>query len=63
VADKILASLRRPFSLSGNEVRVTASLGLVIQDGGRFDRADLLARADAAMYAAKHAGKDQVVAA
>jgi diguanylate cyclase (GGDEF)-like protein/PAS domain S-box-containing protein len=63
VADKILASLRRPFSLSGNEVRVTASLGLVIQEKGDFDRADLLARADAAMYAAKHAGKDQVVAA
>jgi diguanylate cyclase (GGDEF)-like protein/PAS domain S-box-containing protein len=63
VADKILASLRRPFSLSGNEVPVTASLGLVIQEKGGFDTADLLARADAAMYAAKHAGKNRVVAA
>jgi diguanylate cyclase (GGDEF)-like protein/PAS domain S-box-containing protein len=63
VADKIIASLRRPFSLSGNEVYVTASLGVVIQESGAFNTADLLARADAAMYAAKHAGKDQVVAA
>ncbi len=63
VADKIIASLRRPFSLSGNEVHVTASLGLVVQDKSSFDTADLLARADAAMYAAKHAGKNQVVAA
>jgi diguanylate cyclase (GGDEF)-like protein/PAS domain S-box-containing protein len=63
VADKILASLRRPFLLSGKEVPVTASLGLVLQETGGFDRADLLARADAAMYAAKHAGKNQVVAA
>jgi PleD family two-component response regulator len=35
----------------------------VLQETGGFERADLLARADAAMYAAKHAGKNQVVAA
>lgn len=63
VADKIIASLRRPFLLSGREVTVTASLGLVIQESGGFNTADLLGRADAAMYAAKHAGKNQVVAA
>ena len=63
VADKVIAALRRPFSLRGREVQVTASLGLVIQESGGFDTADLLARADAAMYAAKHAGKNQVVAA
>jgi diguanylate cyclase (GGDEF)-like protein/PAS domain S-box-containing protein len=63
VADKIIASLRRPFLLGGKEVHVTASLGLIIQETGGFDRADLLARADAAMYSAKHAGKNQVVAA
>lgn len=63
VADKIIAALRRPFLLSGHEVIVTVSLGLVIQESGGFNTADLLARADAAMYAAKRAGKDQVVAA
>jgi diguanylate cyclase (GGDEF)-like protein/PAS domain S-box-containing protein len=63
VADKIIASLEKPFLLSGREVRVTASLGLVVQQGGGFDTADLLARADAAMYAAKHAGKNRVIAA
>ncbi len=63
VAEKILTALRRPFSLSGHEVLVTASLGLVIQESGGFNTADLLARADAAMYDAKHAGKNRVVAA
>jgi diguanylate cyclase (GGDEF)-like protein/PAS domain S-box-containing protein len=63
VADNIIASLEKPFALSGREVRVTASLGLVIQQGGGFNTSDLLARADAAMYAAKHAGKNRVIAA
>jgi diguanylate cyclase (GGDEF)-like protein/PAS domain S-box-containing protein len=63
VADKIVTSLEKPFLLSGREVRVTASLGLVVQERGGFNTADLLARADAAMYAAKHAGKNCVIAA
>ena len=63
VADKIITSMNRPFLVSGNEVQVTASLGLVIQRSGGFDTAELLARADQAMYAAKHAGKNRVVAA
>jgi diguanylate cyclase (GGDEF)-like protein/PAS domain S-box-containing protein len=63
VADKIITSLEKPFLLSGREVRVTASLGLVVQERGGFNTADLLARADAAMYAAKHAGKNCVIAA
>jgi GGDEF domain-containing protein len=35
----------------------------VVQERGGFNTADLLARADAAMYAAKHAGKNCVIAA
>jgi diguanylate cyclase (GGDEF)-like protein/PAS domain S-box-containing protein len=62
VADKIVASLAGPFVLSGCEVHVTASLGLVVQRNGGFDTAELLARADAAMYAAKRAGKNRVIA-
>jgi diguanylate cyclase (GGDEF)-like protein/PAS domain S-box-containing protein len=62
VADKIVASLERPFMLCGREVRVTASLGLVNQ-AGDFNVAELLARADAAMYVAKRSGKNRVIAA
>lgn len=62
VADKIIASLEKPFVLSGREVRATASLGLVTQ-AGSFNVAELLARADAAMYVAKRAGKNRVIAA
>jgi diguanylate cyclase (GGDEF)-like protein/PAS domain S-box-containing protein len=62
VADKIIASLERPFMLSGREVRATASLGLVTE-AGSFNVAELLARADAAMYVAKRSGKNRVIAA
>jgi GGDEF domain-containing protein len=33
------------------------------EENGGFDTANLVACADAAMYAAKHAGRNQVVAA
>jgi diguanylate cyclase (GGDEF)-like protein/PAS domain S-box-containing protein len=62
VADKIVVSLEKPFILAGREVRATASLGLVTQVGS-FNVAELLARADAAMYVAKRSGKNQVIAA
>ena len=45
-----------PFSLSGNQVRVTASIG--VASAAAEDRADdLLRNADMAMYAAKRRGK------
>jgi diguanylate cyclase (GGDEF)-like protein len=43
-------------------LRVTASLGLAVLRPGE-DRDSLLRRADAALYAAKNAGRDRVVAA
>jgi diguanylate cyclase (GGDEF)-like protein len=62
VAEKIIAALEKPFILSGREVRATASVGLVTQSGS-FNVAELLARADAAMYVAKRSGKNRVIAA
>jgi hypothetical protein len=48
--------MSHPFSLSGNQVRVTASIGVASAAGD--DRADdLLRNADMAMYAAKRHGK------
>lgn len=58
VAQRILAELARPFVLNGEEVVVTASVGIAIfpQDGQQA--AMLLKNADAAMYQAKQLGKN-----
>ncbi len=55
VANRMLASLSRPFEVSGKQVQITCSIGIVVHpDHG--DRTKLVANADAAMYAAKRAG-------
>jgi diguanylate cyclase (GGDEF)-like protein len=60
LAEQLLAGLRRPMLLSSGEHRVTASVGAAVT--GDAETADaLLAAADAAMYAAKQAGRDTAV--
>jgi diguanylate cyclase (GGDEF)-like protein/PAS domain S-box-containing protein len=54
--DRLAAAMSHPFSLSGNQVRVTASIG--VASASPDDSADdLLRNADMAMYAAKRHGK------
>jgi diguanylate cyclase (GGDEF)-like protein/PAS domain S-box-containing protein len=54
--ERLSAAMSHPFSLSGNQVRVTASIG--VASAGTDDTADdLLRNADMAMYAAKRRGK------
>jgi diguanylate cyclase (GGDEF)-like protein/PAS domain S-box-containing protein len=54
--ERLGAAMSHPFSLSGNQVRVTASIGVATASGD--DTADdLLRNADVAMYAAKRRGK------
>jgi len=56
VAERIVAALGRPFTMSGREIFVGASLGIAAaQDGDGAD--DLLRNADVAMYMAKTRGK------
>ncbi len=59
VALKVLDVLAKPFDLDGSMVRISASVGAALfplhGEGGQ----DLLKRADQAMYAAKHAGKNR----
>ena len=57
VTERILEKLRRPFSLSGRELFVTASIGITVGDGNGKRAANLLRDADLAMYRAKHSGK------
>ncbi|HEY7481180.1 MAG TPA: EAL domain-containing protein [Gemmatimonadales bacterium] len=54
--DRLATAMSHPFTLSGNQVQVTASIGVATASPG--DTADdLLRNADVAMYAAKRRGK------
>jgi diguanylate cyclase (GGDEF)-like protein/PAS domain S-box-containing protein len=58
VAKKLLGEMRRPFTLPGAEVGVTASIGISVFPDDAADAAALMKHADSAMYAAKQAGKN-----
>ena len=55
VAERVLASLRAPFSMKDRELTVTTSVGVGIADTGD-DALSLLRKADLAMYEAKRRG-------
>ncbi|HEM61075.1 MAG TPA: diguanylate cyclase, partial [Chloroflexi bacterium] len=59
VAQRIMGALKRPFSLNGQEVQITASMGAAVypEDGDDVD--SLLTRADLALSQAKESGRDQ----
>ena len=59
LTQRIAATLREPFMLSGRSVQVSASTGIALSTTGREHPDDLLRRADVAMYRAKQAGKAQ----
>ncbi|WP_334175123.1 PAS domain S-box protein, partial [Pseudoxanthobacter sp.] len=65
VATKILRALSAPYDLTGIAARVDvgASIGVAVARGGESDAGTLLARADAAMYRGKAAGRGRVVCA
>jgi diguanylate cyclase (GGDEF)-like protein/PAS domain S-box-containing protein len=54
--DRLTAAMAHPFTLSGNQVQVSASIGVAATTGGETAD-DLLRNADVAMYAAKRRGK------
>jgi diguanylate cyclase (GGDEF)-like protein len=56
VADRLTAALALPLRVGGNDLRIGASIGIVV--GARGDDPDsLLRQADAAMYQAKEGGR------
>jgi diguanylate cyclase (GGDEF)-like protein/PAS domain S-box-containing protein len=57
VADRILAALKKPFTLGPHEVFVTTSIGIALSSTGYVRPQDVLRDADTAMYRAKAAGK------
>ncbi|MHB1784411.1 MAG: putative bifunctional diguanylate cyclase/phosphodiesterase, partial [Acidimicrobiales bacterium] len=57
IAGRLLGVLGEPFVLDGVRVEQSASLGVVVQERVGKDWSELLQGADAALYAAKRAGK------
>jgi diguanylate cyclase (GGDEF)-like protein len=58
VAQKILSAAARPFTLMGQEFRVTASIGISTYPQDGLDEQTLTKNADIAMYQAKAEGKN-----
>jgi len=56
--DKFMDCLREPFLIDGQEVRVSASIGVAVFPGDGKNISDLLRHADIAMYQAKAAGRN-----
>lgn len=59
VAKKILTVMQTPFTLSGQEVFVTSSIGLTVYPSDADDVEFLLKNADTAMYRAKEQGRNK----
>ncbi len=57
MAQKIIAGLREPMRVLGLPLEITGSVGVAMFSGGELSPAELLRRADQAMYAAKEAGR------
>jgi len=62
-AQRLLQALSEPFQLLGHSVQLGASMGALGFAPGTQGSSELLTQADNAMYAAKNAGKGQVVLA
>ncbi|MEP6991502.1 MAG: EAL domain-containing protein [bacterium] len=60
LADRIIAAVKEPIVVDGQELFVTTSLGVSLFPGDADDPEGLLKTADAAMYRAKGQGRDLV---
>lgn len=57
LAQKLVASLGEPMRVLGLPLEIGASIGIALFTGGELSSAELMRRADQAMYAAKDAGR------
>jgi len=61
VADALRRTFEQsPATFDGQEIRITASLGITCAAPHEVDEHQVIARADAALYAAKRAGRNCV---
>jgi len=59
VVKRIRQSMRTPFACDGHEVRVSASIGIVLGPGAGQSPEDLIQRANVAMHRSKESGRDR----
>ncbi|WP_404385664.1 diguanylate cyclase domain-containing protein [Caenispirillum salinarum] len=59
VAEKIVAAVAEPYTLSAGEAEVSASVGIAVYPADATAAEDLVRCADQAMYSAKRAGKNR----
>lgn len=59
IATRVAAEMHRPFDLGSREVSISPSIGVSLSRLGESDPEELLRNADAAMYEAKHNGKNR----
>ena len=57
IPDRILKSLRTPFSLDGHELVVSVSIGVAVSGASGLSAEEIVRNADTAMYQAKARGK------
>jgi len=60
LAEHVRRSLRAPINIAGQEIVLTASIGIALYDGPDEDPAELLREAEIAMYRAKRQGPDRI---
>jgi len=58
VAEKILAELRKPIAIAGQQLVVTTSIGITMMPQDSADAQSLMRNADMAMYKAKERGRN-----
>ncbi|TNC07824.1 EAL domain-containing protein [Methylobacterium terricola] len=58
LAERIVRLLRQPFEVQGHEVGIGTSIGLALTEDAATTTAELLRRADVALYQAKAAGRN-----
>jgi diguanylate cyclase (GGDEF)-like protein len=58
-AARLIAMLRAPYTVSGHTLLIGASIGIAVIDRGSGDAADIMRRADVALYRAKNEGRSR----
>jgi len=60
LAERVRRALRTPMKIGGKEIVLTASIGIVVDDGVQATAQDLLREGEIAMLRAKRAGADRI---
>jgi len=61
LAERVIACVREPFDIKGRRMNINVSIGIAVSRHGHEDRAELMRRADLALYRAKNPGRGRFV--